>query len=227
MVEKNHHAGIHTGFGCKVDEDMHGGPGGSILTAWYECMDMKQAAETALELLDTNYEVTVFSNGYYNPRSYRNKKDVVRDFGPWLDGTARVPLFRFELAFDGEEQGIGLLQGWSDVLRHGEEPGGLLAAFDGLPAPELESPDGSAIVFWFTQAGMNMFHEGLSMIIRTVTEHSPWSVIMSRNEASRETLDAALYRDGYQIAWSRTDVLELDDLDQEYIEITSPPARPA
>lgn len=86
MAEKNYHHGIRTGFGCKIDEDMHGGPGGSILVAWYECRNIKEAAETALALLDANYEVTVFSGGYYNPRSYTSKERVRQDFGKWLEG---------------------------------------------------------------------------------------------------------------------------------------------
>lgn len=80
------YAGIHTGFGCKVDEDMHGGPCGSILTAYYECNSIREAAEQALALLDSYYEVTVFSGGYYNPRSYCSKHELRRDFGKWLNG---------------------------------------------------------------------------------------------------------------------------------------------
>lgn len=53
--------GIRTGFGCKVDEDLHGGPGGSILVAYYECNSIAEAATTAIELLDSFYEVTIFS----------------------------------------------------------------------------------------------------------------------------------------------------------------------
>lgn len=72
--------GIRTGYGCKVDEDMHGGPGGSILTAYYECNGLYEAVLQALDLLGTNYEVTIFSGGYYNPRSYTNKAELIRDF---------------------------------------------------------------------------------------------------------------------------------------------------
>lgn len=72
--------GIHTGYGVKVDEDMHGGPGGSILVAYYECESIHEAVETALELLNTNYEVTIFSGSLYNPRRYHSRKAVLEDF---------------------------------------------------------------------------------------------------------------------------------------------------
>lgn len=76
--------GIRTGFGCKVDEDLHGGPGGSILVAYYGCNSIAEAAATAIELLDSFYEVTIFSCGYFNPRSYTSKREIRRDFGKWL-----------------------------------------------------------------------------------------------------------------------------------------------
>lgn len=79
--------GIRTGFGCKVDEDLHGGPGGSILVAYYECNSIAEAAATAIELLDSFYEVTIFSCGYFNPRSYTSKREIRRDFGKWLSET--------------------------------------------------------------------------------------------------------------------------------------------
>ena len=72
--------GLHTGIGCKVDEDMHGGPCGSILTAYYECGSIQEAIEQALALLDCYYEVTIFSGGYYNPRSYHSKNELRYDF---------------------------------------------------------------------------------------------------------------------------------------------------
>lgn len=77
---KKTYDGIKTGFGCKVDEDMHGGPGGSIRVAYYECGSTQEAVKTALELLDTNYEVTIFSGGLYNPRSYHSRNELMRDF---------------------------------------------------------------------------------------------------------------------------------------------------
>lgn len=66
---------------------MRGGPHGSILVAYYECGSIKEAAEQALALLDDNYEVTVYSGGYYNPRSYTSKERVRQDFRKCLEGT--------------------------------------------------------------------------------------------------------------------------------------------
>lgn len=76
--------GIRAGFGCKVDEDLHGGPGGTILTAYYECNSVAEAAAIAIELLNSSYEVTIFSGGYFNPRSYTSTKEIRRDFAQWL-----------------------------------------------------------------------------------------------------------------------------------------------
>lgn len=83
MMTKTYN-GIRTGFGCKVDEDLHGGPGGTILTAYYECNDIAEAATAAIELLSDFYEVTIFSGGYFNPRSYTSKRELRRDFAEWL-----------------------------------------------------------------------------------------------------------------------------------------------
>ena len=79
-MTKTYDKGIRTWYGVKVDEDMHGGPGGSILVAYYECESIREAVATALELLNTNYEVTIFSGGRYSPRSYHSKQELCRDF---------------------------------------------------------------------------------------------------------------------------------------------------
>ena len=83
-MEKTYN-GIRTGYGCKVDEDMHGGPGGGILVAYYECGSIGEAADTAIELLANFYEVTIFSGGHYNPRSYTSAAEIRRDFAKWLE----------------------------------------------------------------------------------------------------------------------------------------------
>ena len=82
--------GIRTGFGCKVDEDLHGGPDGSILVAYYECNSVAEAAATAIELLNSFYEVTIFSGGHYNPRSYTSKRKIRRDFAKWIPEKERA-----------------------------------------------------------------------------------------------------------------------------------------
>lgn len=82
--------GIRTGFGCKVDEDLHGGPDGSILVAYYECNSIAEAAATAIELLNSSYEVTIFSGGHFNPRSYTSKREIRRDFAKWIPEKERA-----------------------------------------------------------------------------------------------------------------------------------------
>lgn len=77
--------GIRTGFGCKVDESMNGGPGGGILVAYYECNSVGEAVETAISLLADFYEVTIFSGGHYNPRSYTSEAAIRQDFAKWIE----------------------------------------------------------------------------------------------------------------------------------------------
>lgn len=81
---KKTYDGIKTGFGCKVDEGMHRGPFGSFLVAYYECESIQEAVETALELLNTNYEVTIFSGGLYSPRSYHSRNELMWDFREYI-----------------------------------------------------------------------------------------------------------------------------------------------
>lgn len=73
--------GIHTGFGCKVDESKNGV---SVHPVYYEFDSIGEAAKQALDLLGSTYEVTVFSGGHYSPRSYHSKKELCRDFKKWL-----------------------------------------------------------------------------------------------------------------------------------------------
>lgn len=80
-MTKNYGKGIQTGFGCKVDEDLHGGTGGTIRVAYYECESLQETVETAVKLLETNYEVTIFSGGLWNPRSYHSQRELLQDFG--------------------------------------------------------------------------------------------------------------------------------------------------
>ena len=48
--------------------------------------------------------------------------------------------YRFELAFDGEPQGVGFLQGAEDVGLDNKDLLSLLDPFEKLPSPYLDEP---------------------------------------------------------------------------------------
>ena len=116
-----------------------------------------------------------------------------------LDGDVRArcacpgKLYRFELAFDGEPQGVGLLTGLDAT---GLPPGRsdrLVAMFDDLALPEEL---GTPVRFWFTQAGILRFADAVAEIMREIEPHG-WTVLLSVMERK----DAhELYADEYQVA---------------------------
>ena len=128
-------------------------------------------------------------------------------------------IYRFELSFDGEQQDIGLLQGWSDTLAPSEYYDGLRTVFETLPAPMLDEVENGRIVFWFTETGLCKFREDLQIVMNVVWNHSPWGVMVSESEASEEVLQWAVYRDDWQIAWRYEDVHSCGQFCLDYHEI--------
>ena len=63
--------------------------------------------------------------------------------------------YRFELAFDGEPQGVGFLQGAEDVGLDNKDLLSLLDPFEKLPSPYLDEPLGA--MFFFTEEGMDRY----------------------------------------------------------------------
>ena len=69
-------------------------------------------------------------------------------------------LFRFELAFSGEPQGVGFLQGLDDVGLLGFIRDDLYSLFDTLPIYELDEP----VSFWFTEDGLRQYEDAINRL---------------------------------------------------------------
>lgn len=114
-------------------------------------------------------------------------------------------LYRFMLAFDGEMQDVGVLQGLEDTgidFTLSEE---LYEPFEELPSPLLETPDDSPVECWFTEKGLLKFADALNDIIYELSCLN-WQVTAQVIEESRYH---ALYADDYQIAFASS-YLETD-----------------
>lgn len=105
-------------------------------------------------------------------------------------------LFRFELAFDGEPQGIGFLEGlavcvdlWRPIRNY------LYSLFDTLPAYEIDEPDG--VSFWFTEAGLREYEYALDQVSDEIAEKG-WQLI---GAAIDNPPDEILYQDDFQVAF--------------------------
>lgn len=105
-----------------------------------------------------------------------------------------MTLYRFELAFDGEPQKIGIMRGLDDI----ELPGGVAVNieedFNALPCPHI-SEDAS---FWFTEQGLQTFRFTLDYL----AEHSRkvnWQLLYAKMPEADTS--AALYADELQVAF--------------------------
>lgn len=104
-------------------------------------------------------------------------------------------LFRFELAFDGEPQGVGFLQGLDDVGLWSIVRDELYSLFDSLPICELDEPDG--VSFWFTEAGLRKYEGAINRVSNEITEEG-WQLI---GAVIDDSLEDVLYRDDFQAAF--------------------------
>lgn len=110
-------------------------------------------------------------------------------------------LYRFELAFDGEPQRVGFLQGLADIGLWYPVEVDLYAEFDILPAPKLEAPElnlGEKISFWFTEDGLNTFESAINRVADEIAEKN-WQLLGSWMEAD---IKDSIYHDQYQAAFS-------------------------
>lgn len=64
-----------------------------------------------------------------------------------------MKLFRFELAFDGEPQDIGILRGLDDIGLPEGVSVNIEEDFNELPCPKFSE----AVSFWFTEFGVQTF----------------------------------------------------------------------
>ena len=126
-------------------------------------------------------------------------------------------LYRFELAFDGVPQDVGILQGLDDTPVSLFTRDELYSFFDSLPIPpSLSTEDDSRLSCWFTEKGLAEFAPAINVII-TEVEKFNWQVI---GKSVCIDTDFALYSDEFQVMFSRTDVLELTFPDlEDYREV--------
>lgn len=111
------------------------------------------------------------------------------------DEAKPVRLYRFELAFDGECQDVGLFDGIYETGLDQAHAERLLDAFADLPIPDVtESSE-----FWFTEAGVLKFKDRVADIVAAVEPHG-WSVVTRVRTGTPERI---LYSDDYQVAVPR------------------------
>lgn len=113
-------------------------------------------------------------------------------------------MYRFELAFCGEPQGVGLLQGLQDAVPNRQKRDRLYAMFDELPVPELDWDD--PVEFWFREAGVRKFESAINTIIDTLADID-WQVLGCVMDD--DSVQNAIYFDEYQAAFDRA-YLETD-----------------
>ena len=113
-----------------------------------------------------------------------------------------MKFYRFELAFSGEPQDVGFLQGLDDVGLDDAERQALYQPFNEyLKSREVETDDGSDVVCFFTEAGVSRFKRDIDNIIQAIAPMG-WSLLGTVMEEA--DYEFACYHDEYQAAWSRT-----------------------
>lgn len=106
-------------------------------------------------------------------------------------------LVRFELAFDGEPQEVGFLQGLCDAGLPQVTAELLYALFSSLPAPKIESDCG--VEFWFRPAGIEKYRDAINKIIQAL-DNVNWQVLCGTME--EDTQANAIYFDEWQAGFS-------------------------
>ena len=102
--------------------------------------------------------------------------------------------YRFELAFDGEPQGVGFLQGLDETGIPGQEVDGLYELFEKLPAPR----NCSGTSFWFTRSGLSYFSGSINAVIAVLADYN-WQLLSGMME---DDLVNSVYHDEYQAAFA-------------------------
>jgi len=117
-------------------------------------------------------------------------------------------LYRFELAFDGEPQGVGFLQGLDDIGLWNVVTSNLYSLFDILPAPKLDE----SVSFWFTEYGVAWFEDAINQVIDEIAENN-WQLL---GAVIDDDLQESIYHDEFQAAFH----LEyIGSMSIEYVEV--------
>ena len=109
-----------------------------------------------------------------------------------------MTLYRFMLAFDGEPQDVGILQGLGETDIPYANKLDLLSKFESLPAPTLETPDGGYVECWFTEKGVQEYADAINEIIDELYPNN-WQVLA---HTMKDDLSQVIYQDEYQVAYS-------------------------
>lgn len=104
-----------------------------------------------------------------------------------------MKLFRFELAFDGEPQDIGILRGLDDIGLPEGVSVNIEEDFNELPCPKLSE----AVSFWFTEFGVQTFQATLDYLVEQSRELN-WQILYA--ELPGMSISKALYADQFQVA---------------------------
>ena len=104
-----------------------------------------------------------------------------------------MKLFRFELAFDGEPQDIGILRGLDDIGLPEGVSVNIEEDFNELPCPKFSE----AVSFWFTEFGVQAFQATLDYLVEQSMELN-WQILYA--ELPGVSISKALYADQFQVA---------------------------
>ena len=121
--------------------------------------------------------------------------------------------WRFQLAFDGEPQGVGFLTGIEDVGLPGDKEVDLLDEFQSLPCPTVYCP----CEFWFTAEGVHKYRTALQKMAEQISPYN-WTLTYAMMDASVEDYNAAVYKDALQIAWDKKKVPNHDTVEYKELE---------
>ena len=104
-----------------------------------------------------------------------------------------MKLFRFELAFDGEPQDIGILRGLDDIGLPEGVSVNIEEDFNELPCPKFSE----AVSFWFTEFGVQTFQATLDYLVEQSMELN-WQILYA--ELPGVSISKSLYADQFQVA---------------------------
>lgn len=110
--------------------------------------------------------------------------------------------YRFELAYYGEHQDVGFLQGLDEIGLETETEAWLLDQFEPLPCPDLAPfVVGEQVSFWFTELGLRTFISAIRKVQAQILDYG-WEVLFSVIDVSPEELaERAVYSDKDQFAF--------------------------
>lgn len=122
-----------------------------------------------------------------------------------------MKLFRFELAFDGIPQEIGIMMGLDDIGLRQDVSVNIEADFNELASPHLPEE----VSFWFTERGLQTYQPTIDFM----AEHSRelnWQILYA--EMPEGDVSKAVYTDEFQVAFPAGMVKALCP---QYRELTS------